>query len=133
MYSLVVSTVILTIIIMVNGEMDDDNSFFRAESTLRSDLLGNYNRELLPKVNRSEIMNITYFVFLKRIKPHKNFKVTVYGTFMFSWNDEFLVYADKNPQQIRSLRVMTHEIWVSGTKNLKKVSDRSIKPDRFLT
>lgn len=119
MYSLSVSTVILTMIFLVggqlvSGEMVDEDSFYNAESKLRSDLFENYKRVLLPKINISELLNISYSVFLKRLEPHKNFKVTVIGTFIFGWKDDFLVYADKNPQKIRSLRVMTHEIWVSG-------------------
>jgi hypothetical protein len=135
MYSLSFSTVLLTITILVGGEMVDDESFVQAESRLRNDLLRDYNRELLPRINRSDIVNITYSVFLKRLEPNKNFKVSVYGTFMFSWKDEFLAYEDKNPHKIKSFRVMTHEIWVSGTevdpRSFK--SDRSIKTCRFLT
>jgi hypothetical protein len=127
MYSLSVSTVLLTITILVGGEMVDDDSFVKAESRLRSDLLRDYRRELLPRINRSDTVNITYSVFLKRLEPHKNFKVAVYGTFMFSWKDEFLVYEDKNPHKIRSFRLMTDEIWVSGKTPfpVSKVTDPS--------
>jgi hypothetical protein len=135
MYSLSVLTVLLSITILVGGEMVDDDSFVKAESRLRNDLLRDYNRELLPRINRSDIVNITYSVFLKRLEPDKNFKVSVYGTFMFSWKDEFLAYEDKNPHKIRSFRVMTDEIWVSDMEvdlgSFK--SDRLIKPCRFLT
>jgi Neurotransmitter-gated ion-channel ligand binding domain len=136
MYSLSVSTVLLTITILVGGEMVDDVSFVQAESRLRKDLLRDYNRELLPRINRSDIVNITYSLFLKRLEPNKNFKVSVYGTFMFSWKDEFLAYEDKNPHKIKSFRVMTDEIWVSaGTEVDLGIfrSNRSIKPCRFLT
>jgi Neurotransmitter-gated ion-channel ligand binding domain len=135
MYSLSVLTVLLSITILVGGDMVDDDSFVKAESRLRNDLLRDYNRELLPRINRSDIVNITYSVFLKRLEPDKNFKVSVYGTFMFSWKDEFLAYEDKNPHKIRSFRVMTDEIWVSDMEvdlgSFK--SDRLIKPCRFLT
>jgi len=135
MYSLSVLTVLLSITILVGGEMVDDDSFVKAESRLRNDLLRDYNRELLPRINRSDIVNITYSVFLKRLEPDKNFKVSVYGTFMFSWKDEFLAYEDKNPHKIRSFRVMTDEIWVSDKEvdlgSFK--SDRLIKHCRFLT
>lgn len=103
---------------LVSGEMEEDEPATRAESRLRKDLFQNYERELLPKINKTDVLNITYGVFLKRLDPHKNFKVTVLGTFMFNWKDDYLVYADKNPQKIKSLRVMTHEIWVRDLKLL---------------
>lgn len=115
------SVLIIAILVaasLVSGEMEEDEPATRAESRLRQDLFKNYEREILPKINKTDVLNITYGVFLKRLEPHKNFKVSVFGTFMFNWKDDYLVYADKNPQKIKSLRVMTHEIWVSDLKLL---------------
>jgi len=109
------TVVLLWVLCLLLGPVwaDEEETGPQAESKFRNELFDNYAREMVPRSNRSELVNISTIVYLKRVEPHKNFMITIQGTFIFSWKDEFLVYADKNPLNIKSIRVMTHEIWVS--------------------
>ncbi|XP_061169571.1 neuronal acetylcholine receptor subunit alpha-3-like [Saccostrea echinata] len=82
-------------------------------TSLRKALLRNYDPYLRPRKNQIDpvVINASFFVLRFNDINEKEETVTLLGSLMILWNDEFLVWDKQQYSNISSIELKTNDIW----------------------
>ncbi|KAH3882590.1 hypothetical protein DPMN_006532 [Dreissena polymorpha] len=98
----------VTFLCCVNGASLNDTK------TLLRDLLSNYNKNVRPVHNQSEIVNVTVKLYVKSIQEFNQVSdvLSVVAAFSISWKDQSMIWNPANYGGASQMMTSYGDVWV---------------------